>query len=93
MTAQATAVNVTGTGAAFPRPCTFRGASIRDTSGATNTIKVFDNAGAASGTVLLAVQLAANASIPPLQIADGLQAVNGLFFQSTGAVEGSLWVG
>jgi hypothetical protein len=59
MTAQGTAYNVTATGAVFALPCTFRGASIRDTSGATNTIRIYDNASAASGTILLTVQLAA----------------------------------
>lgn len=93
MTAQAIAVNVTATGAVIARPCTFRGCSIRDTSGAGNTIKIYDNASAASGTVLMAVQLAANASVPPLSVADGLQAVNGLYLSATGAVEGSVWVG
>lgn len=93
MTAQAAAVNVTGTGAVNAGPCTFRGCSIRDTSGATNTVKIYDNASAASGTVLMSVQLAANASVPPLSVADGLRAVDGLFLSATGAVEGSVWVG
>jgi hypothetical protein len=41
--------------------------------------------------VLVTVQLAANASIPPLVIPDGLRAVNGLYLSTTGAVEGSVW--
>lgn len=93
MTAQASAVNVTGTGPVNVGACTLRGCSIRDTSGVTNTIKVYDNASAASGPVLFAVQLAGNASVPPLSIADGLRAANGLFLQATGAIEGSVWIG
>jgi len=93
VTAQATAVNVTATGVVLGYACTFRGCSIRDTSGATNTVKIYDNASAASGTVLMSVQLAANASVPPLSIADGLHANNGLYLSATGAVEGSVWVG
>lgn len=93
MTAQASAVNVTGTGVVNAGPCTFRGCSIRDTSGATNTVKLYDNASAASGTVLLSVQLAANASVPPLALADGLRATSGLYLSATGAVEGSVWIG
>jgi hypothetical protein len=93
MTAQATAINVTATGAVYPSSCTFRGCSIRDTSGSTNTIKIYDNASAASGTVLMAVQLAANASVPPLALADGLRATSGLYLSATGAVEGSVWIG
>jgi hypothetical protein len=93
MTAQAAAVNVTGAGVVNATPCTFRGCSIRDTSGSTNTIKVYDNASAASGTILLAVQLAANASVPPLAVSDGLRANAGLYLSTTGSVEGSVWVG
>lgn len=93
MAAQATPYNVTATGVVYAGAATFRGCSIRDTSGATNTVKIFDNASAASGTVLFSVQLAANASVPPLSIDDGVRAVNGLFLQATGAVEGSVWVG
>lgn len=91
MTAQASAINVTGTGA-IVGPCTFRGCSIRDTSGATNTVKIYDGT-SASGTVLMSVQLASNASVPPLALADGLRASNGLYLSCTGAVEGSVWIG
>jgi hypothetical protein len=93
MGAEASAVNVTATGVVVATPASLRGCSIRDTSGATNTVKIFDNASAASGTILLSVQLAANASIPPLAIDDGLRAANGLFLSATGAVEGSVWIG
>ncbi len=92
MTAQASAV-AAAAGAISAVPCTLRGWSIRDTSGSTNTVKVFDNASAGSGTVLLSVQLAGNASTPPLSIDNGLRAVNGLFVTATGAIEGSVWVG
>lgn len=93
MTAQASAIPVTAAGVVNGSPCTLRGASIRDTSGSTNTIRIYDNASAASGTILLTVQLAANASIPPLPIADGVRALNGLYLSATGALEGSVWVG
>jgi hypothetical protein len=93
MTAQANAVNVTGAGAVYAGPCTFRGCTIRDTSGATNTVEIFDNPSAAAGTVLFSVQLAANASSPPLAVADGIRASAGLFLQSTGAIKGSVWMG
>lgn len=89
----ANAVSVTATGAVSAAPCSLRGASIRDTSGATNTIRLYDNASAASGTILLTVQLAANASIPPLSIPNGIRAVNGIYLSASGAVEGSVWVG
>ncbi len=92
MTAQAVPYPVTGTGAVVPSPATYRGISIRDTSGATNTVTLFDNASAASGTVLATAQLAAGASF--LDIApDGVRAASGLFLQTTGAVVGSVRVG
>ena len=93
MGVQASALNVTGSGAVVAAPCTFRGCSIRDTTGSANTVKIYDNASAASGTVLLAVELAGDASVPPLAIPAGVRAVNGLFLETTGAVEGSVWIG
>lgn len=92
MRPQASAVPAAA-GALSAVPCTLRGLSIRDTSAVTNTIKIFDNASAGSGTMLFSVQLAGNASVSPLSIADGLRAVNGLFLTATGALEGSVWIG
>lgn len=89
MTAQATAVGVTGTGAVLGNPCTYRGLSIRDTSGVTNIVRVYDNAAAASGKILAAFQLAGNASALDT-VPDGVRAENGLFLETTGAVEGSV---
>jgi hypothetical protein len=92
MTAQAVPVNVTGTSAVSAVPCTYRGLSIRDTSGATNTVKVFDNTSAATGTVMASFQLLANASALD-NVTDGVRAAAGLYLQSTGAIEGSVRVG
>lgn len=91
MTAQAVAVPVTGTGAVLGTPGTYRGISIRDTTGAPNTVTLYDNT-AGSGTVLATAQLAANASF--LDVApDGVRAGTGLFLTTTGAVVGSVRVG
>jgi hypothetical protein len=92
MTAQAIAYNVTATAAVVAIPCTYRGLSIRDASGATNTVKLYDNASAASGTVLAAFQLAANASALD-SVPDGVRCANGIYLQATGAIEGSVRVG
>ena len=92
MTTQASAVSVTGTGVVQAGPCTLRGLSIRDTSGSGNTVKLYDNASAASGTVLFAYALAANGTTPPLTIDGGLRAAAGLYLSATGAVEGSVWI-
>lgn len=91
MTAQCTAVNVTGTGTVHSGTGTYRGLSIRDTSGATNTITVYDNT-AASGTVLASFQLAANASALD-SVPDGVRCNTGIHLVSTGAIVGSVRVG
>lgn len=92
MTAQASAVNVAGSGAVIATPCTYRGLSVRDTSGVANTVTVYDNASAAAGTVLGSFTLAANGSALD-NIADGVRAANGIFLQSTGAIVGSVRIG
>lgn len=92
MTAQAVAVNVTGSGAVCTTVCTYRGLSIRDTSGAANTVTLYDSASAASGTVLATFTLTANGSAGE-NVPDGVRAANGIFLQSTGSVAGSVRVG
>lgn len=91
MAAQCTATNVTGTGTVQSGACTYRGLSIRDTSGSTNTITVYDNT-SASGTVIASFQLAANTSALD-NISDGLRCNNGIHLVSTGAVVGSVRIG
>lgn len=92
MTAQCVPYNVTATGVVVATAATYRGLSIRDTSGATNTVTLYDNASAASGTVLGSFQLAGNASALD-NIADGLRCANGIFLQATGAIVGCVRVG
>jgi hypothetical protein len=91
-TAQAQPRNVTATGAVSAAPCTFRGLSLRDTSGAANTVDLYDNASAASGTVVASVALAANGS-GHVSAPDGVRCANGLWLQATGALVGSVWTG
>lgn len=92
MTAQAIPVGVTATGVVVATAATYRGVSIRDTSGSTNTITLYDNATTNSGTVLASFQLAANASALD-NVADGVRCANGIYLQATGAVVGSVRVG
>jgi hypothetical protein len=87
---KAAALPVTGTGAVRAGPGVYKGCRIRDTSGAANTVKIFDNT-AASGTILFVAQLAANASATDAP-ADGVFHATGLHLQATGAIEGSVWV-
>lgn len=91
MAAPCTATNVTGTGTVQSGGCTYRGLSLRDTSGSANTITVYDNT-AASGTVIASFQLAANASALD-NISDGLRCGTGIHLVATGTVVGSVRVG
>jgi hypothetical protein len=91
MTGQCTAVNVTGTATVHTGIGTYRGLSIRDTSGVANTVTVYDNTSAA-GTVLASFQLAANASALD-NVADGVRCALGIHLVSTGSIVGSVRVG
>jgi hypothetical protein len=91
-TAQASPKSVTGSGAVASAPCTFRGLSIRDTSGAANNVDLYDNPAAAAGTVVASVALAANGS-SHLSVPDGVRCAAGLWLQSGGALVGSVWTG
>ena len=88
MGAAATAMPITGTGTIRTGPGVYKGCSIRDTSGATNTVRIFDNT-SASGTILFAVQLAAGASALD-NPGDGVFFKTGVFLQAGAAVEGSV---
>jgi hypothetical protein len=90
MTAQAAPVNVTATGAVSGAACTYRGLSIGSTAGAT--VALYDNASAASGTVLASFTLAAN-GFQHIDIADGVRCSNGIYLSATAAVQGHVRVG
>lgn len=90
MTAQATAINVTATGAVSAVPCTCRGFWIFSTAGATVTL--YDNPSAASGTVLAKFVLAANEEATA-DFADGVRCAAGIYLSSTAAIEGHVRVG
>lgn len=90
MTAQATAVNVTGTGTVSAGPCTYRGFWIASTPGATVTI--YDDPAAATGTVLASFTLAANGSAFA-DISDGVRCANGIFVQASAAIVGHVRIG
>lgn len=91
MTAQAQALNVTSTGPVVAGPCTYRGFWIQTSTGATVTL--YDNASAASGTVL-AVFTNAAAGDRADDITDGVRCANGIYLQvSTGTVLGHVRVG
>lgn len=82
---------VTASAVVASTPTTFRGLSIKDTSAAGNTIKVYDNPSAASGTILFERVLAANADVTVMD-PSGVRGASGLYFSSTGSVEGSVFI-
>ena len=90
MSSQSSAVNVTGTGAVNAGACTYRGFWIASTPGATVTI--YDNASAASGTVLASFTLTAGGAASD-DITDGLRCTNGIFLQASAAVVGHVRIG
>lgn len=91
MAAPCTATNVTATGTVQTGVCTYRGLSVRDTSGSANTITVYDGVTAA-GTVIATFQLAANQSALD-NISDGLRCAIGVHLVATGAIAGSVRIG
>ena len=85
----ATPVGVTASVLVATGPGILCGLSLRSTGGAT--CYVYDNT-AASGPVLVTVQLVANTD-RTIVIPDGLRCSVGLYFSASAAVEGSIYVG
>ncbi len=72
---------------------TYSGFSIRETAGATAVVRVYDNASAASGTLLDSISLAANESAREYYLA-GIAVANGIYVDVvSGAIEGSIRIG
>jgi hypothetical protein len=90
MTAQAAAVNVTGAGAVSAGPCTYRGFSIGSVAG--GDVVIYDNASAASGTVLAAFTVAAKGWTAD-DITDGVRCVNGIYVSTSATLLGHVRVG
>ena len=83
----AAAAPVTGTGVVRAGPGTYRGCSIKSTS--AGTLRLYDNASAASGTVVAIFELGAGT------VATEVTEVffsNGLYLSAPGVVEGSVRV-
>lgn len=70
------------------------GYTLRETAGAVATVRLWDNASAASGTILATVALAANASAVSIADSGGIWFNAGVFAQVVaGTVEGSVFLG
>lgn len=70
----------------------YKGFTVRETAGATATLVVYDNASAASGTIIEQIALAANESARELY-PNGVWCDNGIYVDVTGTVAGSVRVG
>lgn len=78
---------------AYASRAIYCGFSLRETAGSTAAVRVYDNASAASGTLLDTISLAANESARE-DYAAGLQAENGIYIDIvSGTVEGSVRLG
>jgi hypothetical protein len=74
-------------------PGRYLGITVRETAGAVASVRVFDNT-AASGTVIDAVSLAANAAWTTYVAGDGLRVDTGIYVDIiSGTVEGSVRLG
>jgi hypothetical protein len=90
MTAQCRAKNMTAAGVVLATASTFRGLTLSSVAGAT--VNIYDNASAASGTVLASVIIGANGSAH-IDIADGVRCENGIYLDTAGTVVGSVRYG
>lgn len=80
---------MTGTGAVFTGPCSFRGFSIGSTAGAD--VVIYDGTGA-SGTVLASFTLGAK-GWQGFDVNDGARCETGIYMSSTAAVQGHIRIG
>lgn len=89
-----TAVALSGSDQAVSaRPAIYRGFTIRETAGSTAVVRIFDNASAATGTVLEEISLAANESAREFY-AHGIAAAAGVYVDVvSGTVVGSVRIG
>jgi hypothetical protein len=81
-------------GVLSPNMGVYRGFTIRETLGAVATVRLWDNAIAASGTLVATIALTANASQTVALPDTGVWFANGLFAEIVaGTVEGSVYIG
>lgn len=94
MAPAARTVAVTGSGAARATAAIYRGFAFRNTSDVEDaTVRIFDNASAASGTLLETIELGPEESTSDYYDS-GIWAENGIFVSVVaGAIEGSVRIG
>lgn len=80
-------------GAAVAHSGVFAGCSLRETAGAVATVRLWDNASAASGTIIATLAFTAGADKQVSINDDGVWFDNGIFVEVVaGTVEGSLYL-
>lgn len=93
-TPPATPVNVTTSAVVRSAASFYKGACVRETAGAAAAVRIYDNASAASGTLLATISLPANGSHTDITPPGGVAAVNGIYWSVvSGTVEGTVRVG
>lgn len=85
------ALPVVGTGVIVAGPVTLYGYSLKNVGGSAATFRIWDNDDAASGVMIVTLGLDAGEAVA-LAAGVGIQAGDGLYFESGGAIEGSVWV-
>lgn len=91
-TLPSSSANLTGSNQAVSNaPCTYRGFTVKETTGtATAAVTIYDNASAASGVILDVITLLANESARE-DYAVGIAAYRGIYVQVvSGAVTGAV---
>ena len=88
-------VGVTSSAVVRPNSATYHGYTLR-AGGSGATVTIYDNASAASGTILDVVTIAANATASAYYNVEdcygGVRAVKGVYFETNNAVTGSIRV-
>jgi len=90
MLTPANPVSVTGTQVVSATPATYRGFHLFSTAGAT--VVIYDNASAASGTILAKFTLAAGAD-REVEVSTAVRCAAGIYLTATAAIEGHVRVG
>lgn len=99
MGSRSTVTSATVSTAAVVRadPCSYYGYTLYNSGGSAVVVKIYDNASAASGTLLDVVSVpaagTANAYYAVEDNAGGLRAKNGVYFSPSATVEGSIRIG
>lgn len=91
--AGATAIAITGTQVVSATPCILVGYSLRNTFAGAANYNIFDDPDSANGTRLIMLHFTMqNESTGAVAIPGGVHAENGLYLESGGAIEGSVWI-